>query len=191
MDCAWLPFWTFVGYNAGITKWKRDTKNYLFVERYKRIKRWVSWCSIHGLCLLAFLEIFFFFLGWVEYNARITKWNRDTKELKLFPDTVLILLKKKKRLKGQLIPQLPFHKFIRSLIDISSLWKMLYKAFFICVSLAYMAHKTFMFTNSISQLSPDPLTSITDQKQWLQFAWRILNCACEIQSQNAIFSIRL
>ena len=61
MDCAWLPFWTFVGYNAGITKWKRDTKNYLFVERYKRIKRWVSWYSIHGLCLLAFLEIFFVF----------------------------------------------------------------------------------------------------------------------------------
>lgn len=135
---------------------------------------------------------FFFFLGWGEYNAGITKWNRDTKELKLFPDTALILLKKKKRIKGQLIPQLPFHKFIRSLIDISSLWKiMLYKAFFICVSLAYMAHKTSMFTNSISQLPPDPLTSITDQKQWLQFAWRILNCACEIQSQNAIFSIRL
>ena len=60
MDYAWLPFWTFGGYNAGITKWKRDTKNYLFVERYKGIKRWVSWCFIHGLCLLAFLD---FFLG--------------------------------------------------------------------------------------------------------------------------------
>lgn len=147
--------------------------------------------SIHGLCQLAFLEIFFFLGGGVEYKAGITKWNRDTNELKLFPDTVLILLKKK-RIKGQLIPQLPFHKFFRSLIDISSVWKIkFYKAFFICVSLAYMAHKTSMFTNSISQLPPDPLTSITDQKQWLQFAWRILNCACEIQSQNAIFSIRL
>ena len=100
--------------------------------------------------------------------------------------------KKKKILKGQLIPQLPFHKFIRSLIDISSLWKIvLYKAFFICICLAYMAHKTSMFTNSISQLPPDALTSITDQKKLLQFSWRILNCSCEIQPQNAIFSIRL
>lgn len=67
MDFAWLPCWTFGGHNAGITKWKRDIKNY-FVERYKRIKKWVSWCSIHGLCLLAFLDIFF----WGgAYNAGI------------------------------------------------------------------------------------------------------------------------